>query len=230
MGPRFAHTIPPQSRRIMRKLCASVLAAGLTFLSFGCGGASNSGGSGGNGGGGGGTPSPVTLTSITVSTITPSIAPGTTAQFTAQGKYSDNSTQNLTSQVTWSSSQTSVATINSNGVAGLAKAVAGGTSTITASMSGVSGTATLTVTNASLVSINVTPVNPSINVGTQQQFTATGSFSDGTSQDISNVAKWTSSPSTVASITSASGLATGRNSGSTTITATFTAASGSVSG
>jgi trimeric autotransporter adhesin len=172
----------------------------------------------------------VTLTSIAVSTSTPSIAPGTTAQFTAQGKYSDNSTQNLTSQVTWSSSQTSVATINSNGVSGLAKAVAGGTSTITASMSGVSGTATLTVTNASLLSINVSPANPSINVGTQQQFTATGSFSDGTSQDISNVAKWTSSPSTVASITSASGLATGRNSGTTTITATFTAASGSVSG
>jgi uncharacterized protein YjdB len=213
----------------MRKLLASVLLAGLSLHLVACGGgSSNNGGSGGNGGGG--TPPPVTLASITVTTSTVSIAPGTTAQFTAQGKYSDNTTKNLTSQVTWSSSATSIATVNFNGVAGLAKAVAGGTSSITASMSGVSGSATLTVTNASLVSINVTPANPSINVGTQQQFTAIGSFSDGTNQDISNVVKWTSSPSTVASITSASGLATGRKSGSTTITATFTVASGSVSG
>jgi trimeric autotransporter adhesin len=215
----------------MRKLLASVLLVGLSLHFTACGGGnSNNGGTGGNGGGGGGTPPPVTLTSITVTTSTASVAPGTTAQFFAQGKFSDNSTQNLTSQVMWSSSATSVASMNFNGVAGLAKAVAGGTTNITASMSGVSGSANLTVTNASLVSIDVTPANPSINVGTQQQFTATGTFSDGTNQDISNVVKWTSSPSTVASITSASGLATGRNSGSSTITATFTATSGSVSG
>jgi uncharacterized protein YjdB len=214
----------------MSKLRASVLFAGLAFLLVGCGGGSSSGGSGGNGGGGGGNPPPVTLSSITVSTGTASIAPGTTAQFTAQGKFSDNTTQNLTSQVTWSSSATSVATMNFNGAAGLAKGVAGGTTSITASMSGVSGSATLTVTNASLVSIDVTPANPSINVKTQQQFTATGNFSDGTTQNISNVVKWTSSPSSIASITIASGLATGRAVGTTTITATFTTSSGSVSG
>ena len=48
-----------------------------------------------------------------------------TQQFTATGTYSDNSTQNLTSQVTWASATTSVATITA---AGLATAVATGTS------------------------------------------------------------------------------------------------------
>jgi uncharacterized protein YjdB len=214
----------------MRKLLASVLLAGLSLHLVGCGGSSGSGGSGGNGGGGGGTPPPVTLSSITVSTSVSSIAPGTTTQFTAQGKFSDGTTQILTSKVTWTSSQTSVATMNTNGVAGLAKAIAAGTSTITASMSGVSGTATLTVTNASLVSINVTPANASINLGTQQQFTATGSFSDGTSQDISNVVAWSTSPSGVVSITTRSGLATGNSIGTATVTATFALGSISIQG
>lgn len=107
----------------MRKLCASVLLAGISLPFIACGGgSSNNGGTGGNGGGG--NPPPVTLSSITVSPATASIAPGTTAQFTAKGNFSDGSSKDLTSQVTWKSSAPSVATINFNGVIGLAKAVA----------------------------------------------------------------------------------------------------------
>ncbi len=72
---------------------------------------------------------PPTLNSIAVTPVNPSIPTGATQQFTATGNYSDGSTQNLTSQVTWTSSSTSVATINS---AGLASGVAPGTTTITA--------------------------------------------------------------------------------------------------
>ena len=61
----------------------------------------------------------------------PSVAKGTTEQFTATGTYSDNSTQNLTSQVTWASATTSVATITATG---LATAVGTGTSTISATL------------------------------------------------------------------------------------------------
>ena len=64
----------------------------------------------------------------------PSVAKGQTQQFTATGTYSDNSTENLTSQVTWASATTSVATITTTG---LASAVARGSSSITASLSGV---------------------------------------------------------------------------------------------
>ncbi len=76
-----------------------------------------------------------------------------------------------------------------------------------------------------LVSIAVTPVNPSIVVGGQQQFTATGTYSDGSHQDLTQSATWTSSSPSVATISS-TGLATGVAAGSTTIRAT----SGSIYG
>ena len=183
-------------------------------------------GCGGGSGGNVGPPPPPTLVSIVVATTTPSIAPTTTAQFTATGKFSDNSTQNLTTSVSWTSSSPAVATIsNTSGTKGVATGVSGGATTITASSGSVSGTGTLNVSSATLNSLTVTPTSPSIDVGTQQQFTATGNFSDGTEQDISNLATWSSSATNVAGVTSNSGLATGKNQGTTTITATFGSAS-----
>ena len=55
------------------------------------------------------------LQSIAVTPANPSVAKGLTQQFTATGTYSDSSTQNLTSQVTWASATTSVATITPPG-------------------------------------------------------------------------------------------------------------------
>ena len=76
-----------------------------------------------------------------------------------------------------------------------------------------------------LVSVSVTPTNPSISVGAHQQFTATGTYSDGSHQDLTNSATWTSSSPSIATISS-TGLATGVAAGSTTIKA----ASGSING
>jgi hypothetical protein len=69
-----------------------------------------------------------------------------------------------------------------------------------------------------LVSISVTPTNPSISVGAHQQFTATGAYSDGSHQDLTTSATWTSSSPSIATISS-TGLATGVAAGSTTIKA-----------
>ena len=77
----------------------------------------------------------------------------------------------------------------------------------------------------SLVSITVTPATASIAVGGHQQFTATGNYSDGSHQDLTNSATWTSSSPSVATI-STGGLATGVAAGTTTIKA----ASGSIYG
>lgn len=163
--------------------------------------------------------------SIAITPPAPSIAPGTTLQFTATGTFTDGTTQNITGSVQWTSGNPTVASINVNGAPGLAMGLVAGNSTITATSGNVSSTATLTVTNATVTSIAVTPTAPSIPLGTLQQFTATGTFSDGTVQDITGTVTWTSSKTSVASIT-VSGLATARNLGTTTITA----ASGSVSG
>src|SRR4030042_5288128 len=109
----------------------------LSFIFVGCGG---------SGGGGSDNTSNAALTAISVTPTNPSVAKGTAQQFTATGTYSDNTTQDLTTTVTWSSSSTSVATINN---AGLATAVEAGTAIITATepASGISGSTTLTVTN-----------------------------------------------------------------------------------
>src|SRR5216117_4122467 len=143
-----------------------------------------------------------TLVSIGVTPANPNLPQGLTGQFTATGTYSDNSTQDLTAQVAWSSSNTGVATIDS---AGLATSVAAGTTTITATLGLVSENTTLTVTNATLSSIAVTPTNPSIANGTTRQFTATGTYSDFTTQDLTTQVAWSSSAAGVATISNAGG-------------------------
>ncbi|WP_207385576.1 Ig-like domain-containing protein, partial [Legionella gratiana] len=174
-----------------------------------------------------------TLVSIAVTPTNPSIAKGTTQQFTATGTFSDSSTLNLTSSVTWSSSNTSTATIsNAAGSNGIATGVASGTTAITAALGSVSGTTNLAVTNATLVSIEITPPNPQIAKGSTQQFTATGTYSDSSTQNLTSSVTWTSSDTAIATISNVSGSngqATGASSGTTTITATSGSVSGSAS-
>jgi hypothetical protein len=86
------------------------------------------------------------LSSIALSPLNPSIALGTTQQFTATGTYTDGSTQDLSSAAAWSSSDTAIFTVNTTG---LAVSVAIGTATITATANGISGSTSLTVSPVS---------------------------------------------------------------------------------
>ena len=183
------------------------------------------GGGGGDGAGTAGpsTPDPVTLVSISVSPAAASVAPGAVKQFTATGVYSDGTSQALVG-VTWSSSNTVVATVNATG---LAAGVAAGSANITAAFGGKSASASLVVTAATLQSITVTPGSTSIAAGLVQQYAVTGVYSDGTSQALTGVT-WSSSNTAVATV-NATGLATGLTSGSANITAAFGGKSASAS-
>ncbi len=150
-----------------------------------------------------------------------SILLGNIQQMKATATYSNGRTADLTSSVTWSSSVSGVATVSS---AGLVTSVATGSTTLSASFGGVSANTTLTI-NPALVSIAVTPANPSIPVNGTQQIRAVGTYSDSSQQELTNTATWSSSATGVASVNS-SGLATGVAAGTTSITAT----SGSVTG
>jgi len=163
-----------------------------------------------------------TLTAITVTPATPTIAAGTTQPFIATGSFSDGSTQNLTASVSWSSSLPSVATITTGG---LANGITAGQSTIVATVGSVSGSTLLTMTNATLLAIMVAPANPTVAAGTKQPFTATGTFSDGSKQDLTTSVNWSSTLSSVATIATG-GLANAIVAGQ----ATITASAGSVSG
>jgi hypothetical protein len=89
---------------------------------------------------------PPALESISIEPLTVTIEENQTQQFTATGHYSDGRTADLTSTATWSSSNTTVATIDGTG---LATGHAEGSSEIAASEDGIhSQTASLTVTPA----------------------------------------------------------------------------------
>jgi uncharacterized protein YjdB len=184
---------------------ASALVAGVTTISATQGSVSNST-----------TMTVITLQSLTISPVNPSIFVGATQQFTATGHYSDGSTRDLTSIAAWTSSKTSVATITSPG--GLATGIAKGSTTIRAAAGGFSASTTLTVNAVTLLSITVSPPTASILVGQTQQFTATGNYNDGTTQDLTKTVSWSSSTKQVASISS-TGLATGLKAGTATISA-----------
>jgi hypothetical protein len=165
------------------------------------------------------------LVSIAVTPAAPSVPLGVAKGFTATGTYTNGTTQDLTAAVTWSSSNGDVASV-SNAVAsrGVASTLATGTTTIQATdpTTHLAGTATLTVTAAQLASISVTPTAPSVPLGVSRQLTATGTYTNGTTQDLTAAVTWSSSTGTVASVSNAAGskgLATSAATGTTTIQA-----------
>lgn len=163
-----------------------------------------------------------TLVSLAVTPANPSMAVGTTRQFTATGTFSDSSTQDITGIVVWTSSTSAVATINGRG---LATSVAAGSTTIKALFGSVSGSTTLTVSTSQLVSITVNPANPRISKGTVIKLTATGTFSDGSVASNLSGLTWKSSKPNIASIRS-TGIAQGKKAGTVTISASASGVTG----
>jgi hypothetical protein len=94
---------------------------------------------------------PPVLQSISVTPANPSVTAGATVQFKATGNYSNGSAKDLTASSTWTSSNTSVATIAAGG---LATTIAAGGTTIKAVSGGISGTTSLMVTAATGLTIH----------------------------------------------------------------------------
>ncbi len=157
------------------------------------------------------------LTSISVKPGSRSIMNGSVQQFTATATFSDRTTADITSSVSWKSSNAGVAVIDANGRATAGKT---GTAVISATMGNKTGSTPLKV-RRELVSITVTPGGATILEGKTQQFSATGNYSDKTSQNLTSQVKWKISDAKIAGIT-ATGLVTGRTeAGAAAVSATF---------
>jgi trimeric autotransporter adhesin len=165
-----------------------------------------------------------TLTTITVNPATPTVQQGTTLQMIATGTYNDGSTQTLTKNLFWSTSDSTIATVSTTG---LLSGVSVGTATITASSANITGTTTATISVAGLTSITITPTTSSLSPNTQTQFTATGTLQGGGTVNLTNSAQWTSSNTAVATVIS--GLVTTLQP-STPTPVTISASSGGVQG
>src|SRR5581483_9209388 len=92
--------------------------------------------------------------------------------------------------------------------------------TITASFGGLNASTSLTVSSPPLTAIQITPTSPTIPQGTAIQFTAIGSYSDGTSINVTNQVSWGSSNSGVATV-STGGVGSTTATGSTLISASL---------
>ncbi len=165
------------------------------------------------------------LSSIKVRPVSKKIAPFTSQPFQAVGTYTDGSTQNVTAQVSWTSSNTAVANI-ANG--GRAKGLTPGSATITAMLNSIGGSSTLNVSNATIVSISVAPPGRTIAPDTRLTFAANGVFSDHTTQVITRDSAWASDTPAVATV-GAGGTATAVSPGTANIAATFNGVSGTAS-
>lgn len=116
---------------------------------------------------------------------------GTRIAYQAYARYSDGSKQDITQIAAWSSSEPSVAAIQFSGaLSGVANTLAIGNTDITVSFEGMSKTTTLTVNQAVVESLQITPQNPSVPVGVEGQFTAIAFYSDKTTVDVTQSANW----------------------------------------
>ena len=158
-----------------------------------------------------------TLSSLAVTPATATVAIGAGQQFTAIATYSDGSAQDVSAKAAWTSATPASATVNA--ATGLSTGIAAGNSNISAAFGGKSAAAQLTVSPATLTAIAITPLTPAIAIGATQQFTVSGSFSDGATRDVTAVSTFASATPATASI-AADGLALGKVAGTTQITAT----------
>ena len=173
-------------------------------------------------------PEVVLLESVTVAPRDQEVLPGGSVQFAANATWSDGlSADNSSYLMSLSSSDPSVATIGSNGVA---IALAPGTTTITATAKsrsgddlvdqtfGVSRSASPTLTVIDIISLEIAPSQANLDVGDQLQLHARGIRPNTPQYDITSAVRWSSGNTSVATV-SPTGEVTAVGPGETTIRA-----------
>lgn len=155
------------------------------------------------------------LQAIAVQPSSATLAVDVSLAFTAAGRYSDGSTADLTDAVTWRVDDAAVASISDEGVATGRK---GGSTAVVASLDDFVAAASLRVLDAPPQSLDVLPETAVTTVGDTVSFTATATFEDGETVDVTTSALWSSSDETVAAVDD-SGVAVGVAPGEATLTA-----------
>lgn len=165
------------------------------------------------------------LVSISVSAPETQIPLGKSVKLIATGAYSDNSTTDVSNLVRWTCSNKTVAAIsNDAGNKGTLSTKATGSTVVTASYdaTGLNGKIDLVVIDSVLESIVVLPANPTLYIGKMKQFSATGTYSNGTQKTVTELVEWSSSDPTLSSVRNTrgrKGLANSHAVGKVTITA-----------
>lgn len=164
------------------------------------------------------TPS-ATVTSIALTPASSVLEPSGSTALHAIAYFSDGSRRDVTAEVTWTSADTSVASVTN---AGLVAAVGAGNTHVAAELQGATSQASIGVGSAPVAGLVITPAFTTLHPGLRQSFEARLVRTDGTSEDVKYAAAWTTSSTTagfiqgdyVASIADLSGA-------TQTVTATY---------
>jgi hypothetical protein len=162
------------------------------------------------------------LSQVNISPQSPSLLKGGTVQLKAIAVYSGGTQQDVTTSAIWTSNNAAIATVTSSGVV---NGDGVGTAQISASYGNFTGTDLVVISPSALVSLSVTPNPLSLPLGESVQMIATGTFNDGSTQDLTASAIWSSSSPGIAPI-NASGQISAAGLGGANVSAT----SGNMSG
>lgn len=207
----------------LRSVYWSVLSAAFLLCATGCVKTDNDG------------PDPSTppgsapLTSIEVTPANTKVGVGAKQDFVATGTYSDGSTKAITEQVVWSVADTAVATVsNEIGAQGEVTGVALGATLLTATAAATDSTpAVVGTTNIEVVTATLSSIVVSIDstfgrtpVGFTTHLKASGTYSDGSFEDITKNVTWmglTPEFATVSDVPETKGYLTGVKAGNARI-------------
>ena len=153
------------------------------------------------------TVTPIPVASVVVDPATATIEEGDTIVLVARTVAASGDT--LTGRpVSWTSSDTAIATVDGAGI--VTGVNAGGPVTITATAEGVSGTASVTVTAPAIAAIDISPDSTSVDVGATTQLSV--AVIDTRGDTVSGAVTWTSLDAAIASV-DGSGLVAGLDAG-----------------
>ena len=160
---------------------------------------------------------------LSVTPVSSSLALGSTAQFKVFAMNSRGVSKDVTETTALQVLDLNVATVNSSG---LVKSMATGKTMLVAKLSGIQGVASIVVSKAALTKITIAAPPSSIVLGQNAQLRATGTYTDATIQDITNLVTWSAAQPTVIAV-SPTGMAAAEAVGSTEVTASLNGISAS---
>jgi hypothetical protein len=162
------------------------------------------------------------LQKLEISEVVSNLEIGFQSPLAVLGYFSDGRIRDVTEQVSWSLDNESILSIGSDNIT--VSGLAAGAAVLLANFSGFSDQQTITVNDATLSRIEISPKIATIMVGYRKDFVATGIFSNQTTRDITGLVTWRSSDTNIVEIEnwkSSSGNSRGVNQGAGIISATY---------
>lgn len=151
-----------------------------------------------------GRPVKVTLTQVTgieVTAPSTNVSSGTIQNLKAEATFATGARVDITQSVEWEVDDTNIATVdNEVGTKGKFTAGLGGLATVTARIDNVSGEVEINVTQDTFVSFAITPNTARIPKGMKKKFNLIGTRANGSTQNVSENAIWTSDNALIATV------------------------------